>query len=72
MQRDGIKMPGWIGRWYIIDQREYRGEMYYMLEHETYGDETEHLIVSYQPDNGFILELDEVYSGWTDFYEAFE
>lgn len=72
MKRDGIKMNGWIGKWYIIDEREYRGEMYYMLEHETYGDETEHLIVSYQPASGFMLELDEVYSGWTDFYEAFE
>ena len=72
MKRDGIKMNGWIGKWYIIDEREYRGEMYYMLEHETYGDETEHLIVSYQPTSGFMLELDEVYSGWTDFYEAFE
>ena len=73
MKRDGIKMQGWIGKWYIIDEREYRGEMYYMLEHETYGDETEHLIVIYRAStDSFKLILDEVFDGWENLEEAME
>lgn len=63
-------MEGWIGRWYIIDERVYCKKAHYMLEHETYGDETEHLIVTYDAENDrFDVALDEVWNGWDDFYD---
>ena len=39
------KIKGHIGTWYGINQCEYRDKTYYLLEHETYGDEAAHLIV---------------------------
>ena len=68
MKRDRIKMDGWIGKWYIIDEKMIDGEMLYLLEHETYGDETEHLIAAYR-DNEWVLVLEDVWNGWLDLDE---
>ena len=55
---DGIEIDGYIGNWYVIDK--YNG--LYLLEHETYGDETEHLIVD---GYGNIIKND-VWNGFDD------
>lgn len=61
--RDGIKVAGRIGTWYVIDQREYDGQMLYMVESEQYGDEAEALII----DEDFNEVADEIYNGWEDY-----
>ena len=63
---DKIKVEGHIGTWYVIDSAIYNGKELFLLEHETYGDETACLIVdSY---NNLILE--DVWNGFSD-YEDF-
>lgn len=42
---EGIKIEGYRGKWYVIDDTIYNGRKWFLLEHETYGDETEALIV---------------------------
>lgn len=59
---DGIKVDGYIGTWYTIDRVITQGQLYYLLEHEEYGDETEHLIIDHT--GNFIL--DDVYNGFDD------
>ena len=61
--RDGIKIAGRIGTWYVIDQREYDGQMLYMVESEQWGDEAEALII----DEDFNEIADEIYNGWEDY-----
>ena len=66
---DGIKVEGYRGKWYVIDSVAFvkDGEMHeaFLLEHETYGDETEGLIVD---EDGKLLE-DDVWNGFDDFEE---
>ena len=66
MIKENIKIKGHIGRWYVIDEgyQQLNGtqQYLYMLEHETYGDEAECLII----DKDLNLILDEVYNGWDD------
>ena len=61
--REGIKVKGHRGTWYVIDQREYDGEMLYMVEHEDYGDEAASLII----DEDFNVKADEIWNGWEDY-----
>ena len=65
---DGIKIEGWIGRWHVIDSMmdtEYGHGMIFLLEHNTFGDETEGLIVN---ENGEVI-CDDVWNGFDDFEE---
>ena len=59
---DGIEIQGWTGTWYTIDTQVTAHTLYLLLEHEEYGDETEHLIIDHT--GNFIL--DEVYNGFDD------
>lgn len=63
--KDGIKIPGYIGTWYVIDESVWNGRKVFLLEHEEYGDETEHLIV----DDDMDLVLDDVWNGFSDLEE---
>ena len=45
-KKDGIKISGYRGTWGIIDSMIYHGIKYYLLEHETYGDETCYLLIN--------------------------
>lgn len=40
-----IKIEGYRGKWYVIDDTIYNAQQWFLLEHETYGDETASLIV---------------------------
>jgi hypothetical protein len=44
--QEHLKIEGRIGRWYVVDCDTIDGNKYYLLEHETYGDEAAHLIVN--------------------------
>lgn len=65
---DGIEIQGWIGTWYTIDTQVTNHTLYLLLEHEEYGDETEHLIIDHT--GNFIL--DEVYNGFDDLDDFLE
>ena len=57
---DAIILYDYEGKWYVIDETDYHGQKVFLLEHETYGDETEHLAVN---ENGIVL-VDEIYDDW--------
>lgn len=62
VQRSGIKVLGHYGKWYIIDETYFKGEKAYLLEHETYGDETGCLIVRTNLD----ILLEDVQNGLSE------
>lgn len=59
----GLKIDGHVGKWYAIDTKVYNGENVYLLEHETYGDESACLIV----DENLTVLLDDVWNGFDDY-----
>lgn len=62
MKKDNIKIEGHRGKWYVIDETIYHGETVYLLEHETYGDESACLIVNEKLE----IILDDVWNGFSD------
>lgn len=36
---DNIKVAGHRGKWYVIEEVVYAGEHFFLLEHETYGND---------------------------------
>ena len=64
-EMDGIIIPDRIGTWYVIDCVVYEENVYYLLEHEEFGDETACLIV----DNNNNVIDDEVYDDWLSHLE---
>jgi len=65
---DDIKIDGHRGKWHVIDLKKIDGRDLALLEHSTYGDETEGLIVDAKTHD---LVLDDVWNGWTDYEDAF-
>lgn len=65
-KREGIKVEGHRGTWYVIDEAEYEGRTLYLLEHETYGDEAASIII----DSDGEVVLEDVWNGWLDYEEA--
>lgn len=65
--REHIRVEGHKGTWYVIDQKYYRTKgWYFLLEHETYGDEAADVIISAD----YSLVLDDVWNGFDDLEEA--
>lgn len=64
MKKDNIKIKGYRGTWYAIDESYYRGNKVYLLEHEQLGDETACMII----DKNYNILSDEVYNGFSDLY----
>lgn len=62
MKREGIKVKGHVGTWYVIDERD----GLYLLEHETYGDEAACVII----DGEGNLVMEDVWNGFDDYDEA--
>ena len=58
----GLTVAGHIGMWHTIDQHEVGGHSFYLMEHDTYGDEAACIIVD---DRGKLV-LDDVYNGFDD------
>ena len=67
-KREGIKVPGYKGTWYVIDETVRDGQTLYLLEHETYGDTKASVIV----DSDFEVILEDVWNGFVDYDEAME
>lgn len=42
---EGIRVEGHRGKWYTVDSLRYRGKTFYVLEHETYGEDAAHVLV---------------------------
>ena len=59
---DGIKLNGYRGKWYVIDETIWQGHTIYLVEHETYGDETAALAVT---TSGEVI-CDEIYDAWLE------
>lgn len=59
---DGIEIQGWYGTWYSIGTQVIDHSLYLLLEHEEFGDETEHLIIDHTGE----LILDDVWNGFDD------
>lgn len=57
-----IKVDGHIGTWYIIDSVVYDENTYYLLEHNTYGDEVP--CIAIKEDKSLLLE--DIYNGIQD------
>ena len=65
---DNIRVEGYVGTWYVIDEASYKGEILYLLEHNEYGDEAPHLVI----DGKQHVYLDDSYNGWLDMEEAYD
>lgn len=59
MKREGIRVEGHRGTWYVIDEGYHNGRKVYLLEHETYGDEAASVII----DSKGNLLLEDVWNG---------
>lgn len=62
MRKDGIEVKGHRGKWYVIDEANFVGGPYYLLEHETYGDEAACVIV----DSNYNLICEDVWNGFEE------
>ena len=70
MMRDGIRIHGYPGAWYVVEQDTFHrpnGEEIpvYLLESEMYGDEAAWLVV----DDDLNVVLEEVWNGVDDLRE---
>lgn len=61
-KRDGIKIKGKNGTWYVVSEKEFESGTHYLVESEIYGDEAEWLLI----DSDSNLVADEIYNGWDD------
>ena len=68
IKKEGIKVAGHIGTWYVIDETTRKGKNLYLLESEQYGDEAPCVIV----DENLALVLEDVYNGFDDYDEFVE
>ena len=65
---EGIRIESHIGTWYSIDHMVYGNNIYFLLEHEEYGDETSNIIIDIE---GNVI-LDNVFNGFADLDDYFE
>lgn len=63
LQKDGIKLRGYVGEWHVIADAMLRGKMCYLLEHKTYSN----LIV----DEDLNILIDDVWNGFSDLVDTF-
>ncbi|PKM62325.1 MAG: hypothetical protein CVU97_05885 [Firmicutes bacterium HGW-Firmicutes-21] len=62
---DNIEIEGHIGTWYVCEEHEHNSKQVFELEHEDYGDEAAHLLVSA---DGTVI-IDDVWNGIDDLIE---
>lgn len=63
-----VKVEGHRGTWYVIDTLYFDAKPYFLLEHNTYGDEADCIAVD---ENGKLV-LDEITGGTDEIYEYLE
>ena len=64
---EGIIVQSHIGTWYSIDHAVYDDKIYFLLEHQEYGDETSNIIIDL---DGNVI-LDNVFNGFDDLDDYF-
>lgn len=64
---EGIIVQSHIGTWYAIDHAVYDDKIYFLLEHQEYGDETSNIIIDL---DGNVI-LDNVFNGFNDLDDYF-
>lgn len=62
MDTDGLAVSGHIGTWHTIEHTEVDGHSFFLMEHDTYGDEAASIVV----DERGRLVVDDVYNGFDD------
>ena len=62
MEKENIRIEGYIGTWHVIDETFWHSRKVYLLEQDTYGDMTASLIIN--KDKQVIL--DDVWNGFSD------
>ena len=62
METSGLAVAGHMGTWHTIDHKEVDGHTFYLMEHDTHGDEAACLIV----DERGKLSLSDVYNGFDE------
>lgn len=62
MKNNNIKLEGYNGSWYIIDETIHNGNKYFLLESEIYGEDTASIIIN----KDFKVILDNVWNGFDD------
>jgi hypothetical protein len=55
----GIKVKNHLGTWYVIEEVYYNGEQYFLLEHETHGDDALWVAINNKGD----LIMDDISDG---------
>lgn len=65
IKREGIKVEGHKGTWYVIDEGTLFDKKYYLLEHETYGDEAACICV----DEDCKLVKEDLWNGLDEYLE---
>ena len=68
MKKDGIKIDGHTGTFYVVNEKEKFGRKIFLLESELYGDESNHLVV----DQNMKLLYSEEYNDFSDYEDALE
>jgi hypothetical protein len=69
MQKEGIKLLGYMGTWCVIDECVFEDETHYLLESEQHGDEIPCLIAKVFIDGKLRVFIDDVQNG---FYELWD
>ena len=67
-KRDNIKVKGYKGTWYIIDEAFIQAKKVYLLESEVWGEDVPALVV----DKNLNVLLDECYNGFDDYIYMIE
>lgn len=65
MKREGIKVEGHRGTWYVIVETAYKGVPLFLLEHETYGEDADHIVINAEG----TLIMEEVVGGVAEVLE---
>lgn len=60
-EEQNVKIYGYTGKWSAIDKAECDGAIYYLYEHNTYGDETCYLVGQWV--DGILMNIYETYDG---------
>lgn len=62
MDTSGLAVSGHIGTWHTIDRKEVDGHSFYLMEHDTHGDEAACIII----DEKGRLTLSDIYNGFDE------
>ena len=68
MNKMNVTVPGHKGSFYVIDEGYINGELYYLLEHNTYGEDAPAVAIGV--DNGMIFE--DIFNGLEEVLERLE